>query len=188
MERSVTILKKHLGREHLSVAEALNRLAHLHEVQGDQCWMNPASGESEARQHYTRAETYQEQALAIQKKLLGPNHPEVAQSLNNLAHIYTALGESKEAVPLYQQAATVWENAGELERHNLATALKNLAELYDSQRRHAEAELLYRRVLAIGEAIFGPDDPNVGPTLEKLAQIYGAMGREIEGVPYIVEG
>ena len=152
MERSVTILEKHLGREHLSVAEALNRLAHLHEEQGDRCWMNPAAGEPEAQGHYARAEAYQKRALVMRQKLLGPHHPEVAQSLNNLAHLYTKLDRDEEAEPLYKQAAAIWEKAGEAERRNLATALKNLAELYDSQGRYAEAERFYQRVLTIGEA------------------------------------
>jgi tetratricopeptide (TPR) repeat protein len=40
-------------------------------------------------------------ALGIQEKALGPDHPNVAAGLNNLAVLYCAQGRYAEAEPLY---------------------------------------------------------------------------------------
>jgi Flp pilus assembly protein TadD len=49
------------------------------------------------------------EALAMSKRLLGAEHPDVASSLNNLAALYDAQGRSSEAEPLYQQARAINE-------------------------------------------------------------------------------
>ncbi len=48
-----------------------------------------------------------ERALAIREKALGPKHPDVAQSLNNLAVLYANLGDYARAEPLYQRALAI---------------------------------------------------------------------------------
>ena len=50
-----------------------------------------------------------ERALAIQEEALGPNAPDVAQSLNNLAQVYRAQGEGARALPLLQRAVGIAE-------------------------------------------------------------------------------
>lgn len=42
---------------------------------------------------------------------LGPDHPNVGQSLTNLAGIYHDQGRYAEAEPLYQPALEIWETA-----------------------------------------------------------------------------
>ena len=54
---------------------------------------------------YGVAEPLFQQSLAIWKKALGPEHPDVATSLNNLAELYHAQGLYAKAEPLYQQVA-----------------------------------------------------------------------------------
>ena len=43
-------------------------------------------------------------ALAISEKVLGPEHPQVALSLNNLARLYWAKGDYVRAGPLFERA------------------------------------------------------------------------------------
>ena len=42
-------------------------------------------------------------SLAIREKALGPDHPDVATSLNNLAELYEAQGRYADAEPLYKR-------------------------------------------------------------------------------------
>ena len=51
------------------------------------------------------------QALEIRERLLGPEHPDVATSLNNLAQLYRSQGRYAEAEPLHQRALTIREKA-----------------------------------------------------------------------------
>ncbi len=52
--------------------------------------------------------SYLTRALTIQEKVLGPEHPDTAQSLNNLASLYRDLGKHEEAEPLYQRALAIY--------------------------------------------------------------------------------
>ncbi len=81
--------------------------------------------------------------------MLGPEHPDVAYSLNNLAELYRAQGAYAEGEPLYQRALVIRENVLGPEHPDVATSLNNLAELYRAKGAYAEAEPLYQRALAI---------------------------------------
>jgi Tetratricopeptide repeat len=43
------------------------------------------------------------------EKCFGPEHPEVAASLNGIAGLYVKQGEYTKAAPLYQRALEIWE-------------------------------------------------------------------------------
>src|SRR5262249_40764816 len=60
-------------------------------------------------------------ALEIREKALGPKHPDVANTLNSLATLYTAKGD-------LVQAVTFQSRAGEVREHNLADNLPTLSE------------------------------------------------------------
>ena len=70
--RSISILEKVLGKDHIYVAASLNNLAQLYKAQGK----------------YDQAEPIFQRSLAIRKKILGGNDPSVVTSLNNLAGLY----------------------------------------------------------------------------------------------------
>ena len=53
---------------------------------------------------YAKAEPLLQEALRICQKVLGPEHPATATSLNNLAALYQDMGEYAKAEPLYQEA------------------------------------------------------------------------------------
>jgi tetratricopeptide (TPR) repeat protein len=54
---------------------------------------------------------FAERAIAIKKNILGPDHPEVAVSLNNLAIILNIIGDYAGARPLFEQALAIREKA-----------------------------------------------------------------------------
>ena len=86
---------------------------------------------------------------AILEKALGPEHPDVATSLNNLALIYVAQGHYAAAEPLYQRSLAIWERALEPEHPHVATSLENYAALLRQTRHADEAE----RMAACAKAI-----------------------------------
>ncbi len=55
----------------------------------------------EQQARYDEAIALTSEALAIREKALGPDHPDVAKSLNNLAALYVEKGRFAEAEPLY---------------------------------------------------------------------------------------
>ena len=54
---------------------------------------------------YAKAEPLFKEALQIRQKVLGPEHPDTAQSLNNLAELYQAMGDYAKAEPLLQRGS-----------------------------------------------------------------------------------
>src|SRR5438552_11137145 len=122
-------------------------------------------------------------ALAIQEKALGPEHPDVAASLDALAGLDRAQGNYREAERLYRRALAIREKA--LGRGNpaLVLSLNNLAGLYRAQGKYAEAEPLYRRALAIEEESRGPENLSVAASLDNLAGLYRAQGKYAQAEP-----
>ncbi len=60
---------------------------------------------------YAEAEPLYRRSLAIREKALGPDHPDTAVSLNNLALLYGNQGRYAEAEPLYQRSLAIREKA-----------------------------------------------------------------------------
>ena len=129
---------------------------------------------------YPLAESALTEALNICEKLFGPDHADVADSLNQLALLYQAQGRYAETEPLYKRALAVGEKALGPEHADVGARLNNLGVLYRSQRRYAEAEPLYQRALAIFEKALGPEHANVGTGLNNLAGLYEAQDRYAE--------
>ena len=73
---------------------------------------------------------YYQRALAIREEALGPKHPDVAQSLNNLALLSDSQGQYKKAEPLYQRSLAIWEKALGSEHPDVAASLNNVAGLH----------------------------------------------------------
>jgi CHAT domain-containing protein/Tfp pilus assembly protein PilF len=132
---------------------------------------------------YVEATEIAKQALVIREKALGPDHPDVGQSLNNLAALYRAQGRYAEAEPLYQRGLAIIEKALGPDHPRVGATLTNLARLFESQGRYAEAEPFYKRGLAVFEKALGPDHAEVGATLNNLAHLYWAQGRTAEAEP-----
>ncbi len=80
---------------------------------------------------------------------LGPDHPDVAASLNNLAELYRAQGKYAEAEPHYQRALVIREKALGPEHRDVAQGLENYAALLRETGRGTEATKLEARVKAI---------------------------------------
>ncbi|MBF0529537.1 MAG: CHAT domain-containing protein, partial [Deltaproteobacteria bacterium] len=124
---------------------------------------------------FSKARELNERALAIRKKALGPDHPDVAQSLNNLALVLEANAEYGLAETYFRQAVDIWERVFGPDHPETAHGLNNLAELYKSLGDCARAQPLYERVLNIRLKVWGPDHPEVALALNNLAGLYDTL-------------
>lgn len=129
---------------------------------------------------YTEATKVYEKSLAVAEKVFGPEHPNVATSLGNLAELYGAQGKYSEAEPLFKRALAIREKALGPDHLDVAISLNDLAELYRSQGRYTEAEPLYKRALPIYVKTLGADHPDVTISLNNLVQMQKLMGKEKE--------
>ncbi len=126
---------------------------------------------------YNQAIPLAERALAIRKKYLGNNHPDVGISLNNLALLYKSVGRHTEAEPLYLEDLDISKKQLGDNHPRVATALNNLALLYEFQGRYREAEPFFHQALDILEQNFKEDHSRVADVVNNLAKLYYSQGR-----------
>ena len=132
---------------------------------------------------YAKAEPLYQRSLKICESKLGPDHPDVAASLNNLAILYKDMGQYAKAEPLYQRSLKIRESKLGPDHPDVAASLNNLANLYWDMGQYAKAEPLYQRSLKIRESKLGPDHPDVAASLNNLANLYKDMGQYAKAEP-----
>jgi tetratricopeptide (TPR) repeat protein len=132
---------------------------------------------------YRGAHTYCERALAIRERLLGPDHPDTATSLNDLGIVLRARGAYAEARLLFDRALAIRENRLGSKHPHTARSLNELAWLLYEQRAHAEALPLCARALAIRQEALGSDHLETAESLNNLALLLYAQGAYAQAQP-----
>jgi tetratricopeptide (TPR) repeat protein len=129
---------------------------------------------------YIGAQPAVERALALSERGLGPDHPKVATSLNNLAELYRVQGRYAEAKPLSRRALAIREQALGPSHLDVAQSLHDLALLYYVQGRYGEAEPLYVQALALLEQALSPDHPNIEVVRQNYLVLLRATDRHVQ--------
>jgi tetratricopeptide (TPR) repeat protein len=117
-----------------------------------------------------------EETRQILEAELGPQHPSIATTLNNLAALYLEMGEYEKALQLFQRALNIREKVLGTKHLDVAQTLNNLAELYLKTGEYEEALQLFQRALDIREKVLGTKHLDVAITLNNLAALYLKMG------------
>lgn len=120
--------------------------------------------------------------MKLRKRLLGDEHPDVSQTLNNLAYLYYTQGRYSEAEPIYQHVLEIDQRLLGNEHLNIAGDLNNLATLYYDQGRYDKAEPLFRRALELRKRLLG-EHPYVAESLSNLAGLCYSQERYSEALP-----
>ncbi|MCZ6916337.1 MAG: serine/threonine-protein kinase, partial [Gemmatimonadetes bacterium] len=126
-----------------------------------------------------------EQALALRERALGPDHPDVARSLKDLANLHRTVGDFDEAEPLLVRALAIEEAAYGPVHADVAETVSGLAALHWSQAQYGKAQPLFERSVAIQEELFGPTHEQVGLGLSNLGGVLLSQGRVAEAEPLL---
>jgi len=110
--------------------------------------------------------------------VLGPEHPDTATSLSNLALVLQAQGDVAGARPLLERALAIKEKMLGPEDSYTALSLNHLALLLQDQGDFAGALAHYERALAIYEKVLGFEHPD---TDRVRAAVLRARSRGGEG-------
>jgi tetratricopeptide (TPR) repeat protein len=125
---------------------------------------------------YLAAELLLKRAIAIDKRVHGPNYPGLATSLSKLATLYQTAGRHAAAELLLKRAIAIDKKALGPEHPDLAGRLNNLAVLYWATNRPAAAESLFARAIAILEKSLLPDHPALAAVRENYANLLVQLG------------
>ncbi|HKQ79015.1 MAG TPA: tetratricopeptide repeat protein, partial [Blastocatellia bacterium] len=132
---------------------------------------------------YDEAIISAERLLTVRENALGPEHPDVALSLYNLANLYSDQDDNAKAKPLFQRALAIFEKALGPESHHVANSLNCLAILHSDQGDYAKAEPMFQRALAISEKARGPEHPDTADLLHNLAALHHDNGDYAKAEP-----
>jgi tetratricopeptide (TPR) repeat protein len=133
---------------------------------------------------YAQARPLFERALAIDEKVLGPDHPGMATSLNNLGYLLGAQGDLSGSRPYLERALAISEKMPNPDHPDRALSLNNLGALLRAQGDLAGARPYYERALAIRETALGPDHPETASSLNNLGSLLQAQGDMAGSRPY----
>ena len=87
--------------------------------------LNQEAGELYRAGKYERALVVAQKALQVALQNVGPDHPDVATSLNDLAAIYETQGDYAKAEPLHKRSLAISEKVLGRDHPNVATSLNN---------------------------------------------------------------
>jgi tetratricopeptide (TPR) repeat protein len=134
---------------------------------------------------YADAEPLMRRVVEIYKEACGPDHPNVAAGLDNLAVLLRDTNRLGEAEPLMRRALAIDEKVYGPNHPNVASSLNNLATVLYATNQLEEAEPVMRRALAIDEKAYGPDHLDVARDLNNLAELLRFTDRSVEAEPLL---
>lgn len=126
---------------------------------------------------YTAAEKAFSNSLSLSRSMYGPQHPEVATSLNNLAFVLSRQGQYVAAEALYRETLAVNQKLLGKEHPAIAKSLNNLANVFFKQGRLAAAEAGFREALTIRQKLLGKEHLDVAESLNNLAVVLARQGQ-----------
>ena len=134
------------------------------------------------QQHYRLAEAKLREALAIDRKVLGEQHPATAADYNRLAVCLQHQARSAEALPLFQKALAL-RLKGLGEQHpDSAQSYNNVALCLHSQGRGADALSLFQKALAIRLKVLGDQHLSTAQSYNNVAVCLDNQGKHAEAL------
>ncbi len=122
------------------------------------------------------ARALQEQVLEARRRLLGPEHPAMLISLNNLAETLRAQGDLPGARALQEQVLEARRRILGPEHPAMLISMNNLASTLRAQGDLPGARALQEQVLEVRRRLLGPEHPNTLTSLNNLASTLSAQG------------
>ncbi len=121
--------------------------------------------------NYDASDSLNQVVLALDRRLHGDRHPNVADVLINLGMIRFQRGAYAEAEQLDREALAIFRDYYGDRHYQTASATKIVGQAVLYQDRLEEAAELLNRAYAIQQEVYGPDHPKLATTLNDLSTI-----------------
>jgi hypothetical protein len=160
------VRKRTLGQDAPGTVEAAMALARALGIAG-------SDGDKAAT---ARSEKIFRQLVASAQKTHGPNAPETAEAMGELARCLRYQEQFEESEALYRQVRTIYSKALGPDDERTLTAVSKLAFLREDQDDYPGAIALVREILAAEQKKLGPEAGDTLMTTQILAGILGRSG------------
>jgi len=124
-----------------------------------------------------------EAALSIRRRLLGNDHGDTMQSMNDYGRVLRALGRFSEAEPVYGEALKLRQRVLGADHPDAISSLNNYAGILERLGRLSDAEPLFKEALERRRRTLGDDNPSTIMSLNNYAHIILSLGRVAESEP-----
>jgi len=126
---------------------------------------------------YPDAEQAFGQALMLDVKALGAQHPQVALDLMNLGSVDALEGKYPDAEQLFGKAMAVEQKASSPDQAVIATIEQDLGSLYRDEGKYPQSEALLLQALQNRARALGPNHPDVALLLVSLGELFDYESR-----------
>jgi non-specific serine/threonine protein kinase/serine/threonine-protein kinase len=118
---------------------------------------------------YSRAQPLLEQAINIDRRVLGPRNPQTLRLMSDMAWLLSREGKLTEAEKLLRETLEVQRQVLGGEHTDTLKSMRHLAATLFDEGHYAEAEKLNREVVDIQRHVLGPEHRDTLATLNNLA-------------------
>ncbi len=133
---------------------------------------------------YTPAQRHLETALEARRRVLGDNHPETLESINNMGVLLEAQGKLAEAEPYYRGALEGRRRVLSDDHADTLQSISNLGAILQLQGKFAEAEPYYREALDGRRRVLGADHADTLESISNMGFFLQTQGKLAEAEPY----
>ena len=123
-----------------------------------------------------------EKTFSLEKKNLGPEHPNTLRAMTNLAVSYEEAGRFKESLELLEKSLSLYNKIFGPDHVDTLRAMTSLAHGYGTAGRQEEALELREKTLSLATQSLGPEHSVTLAARNNLAKSYAATGRQKEAL------
>ncbi|KAK8092124.1 uncharacterized protein PG998_015137 [Apiospora kogelbergensis] len=125
---------------------------------------------------YAEAEEMCRQTLGLTETVLGREHPDTLDSMNNLAVVLDSQGKYAEAEQMHRETLGLRETVLGREHPNTLDSMNNLAIILDNQGKHEEAAQKQSQAFVGYKRVLGEGHPRTLMSMNNLAKVLRNMG------------
>lgn len=122
--------------------------------------------------HYQEAADQLEKAMAVQQRILGKEHLQVAESMDDLSKVRADQANFKEAESLLVEAKQIVERATGPNHPYRAKFSTDLGHLYLRENKFAEAEPQFKSAVELNAKSFGVNHSDTADSTRDLGEVY----------------
>ena len=136
---------------------------------------------------FTESLEYDKKALKIFQELYQQNHPDIAQSLNNIGLGYYKLGYVTDALKYYTESLKMFKALYQRNHPKIANSFNNIGASYQSLGNIPKGRMYFELALKIYQTLYKGNHPDIALSLNNVGVAYETSGNITRGLKYYKE-
>jgi tetratricopeptide (TPR) repeat protein len=125
---------------------------------------------------------YKEQALTMYQALYQGNHPDIAESLNDVGIAYEKLGQIEKGLQYQEQALTMRQALYQGNHPDIAESLNNVGIAYHNLGKIEKALQYQEQALTMRQALYQGNHPSIANSLNSVGVAYCKLGDSLKAL------